>query len=68
MTEVKKGNFVEIKRIQLEGIIVRDVWVPARIVGLGQETFMAQAVRGGFDGKGHDCVVLSLHERGRAWR
>lgn len=67
---LKEGDVVEILRFKLEGALVREVWVPARVLGVSDEgNVAAEALRAAaFDEQGHNRIVLHGRMRGTSWR
>jgi photosystem II stability/assembly factor-like uncharacterized protein len=66
---IERGDIIELRRIEREGAVVRDVWLPMIVTETFDGSFAAKGFRGQkLDDQGHDRIMLRSSDKGQTWR
>jgi hypothetical protein len=62
------GALIQILRLEVTGIIVRERWKTATVTKVDGERFCAEVLRGTLTKEGHKAIWLPEYAQGRMWR
>lgn len=67
---MKIGDLVEVRFTKLSGIQSSEFWKAALVVAIHEDhgSFDVKALKGAFDGEGHEYMALHFWDRHRGWR